>query len=1559
MHRVLQQHNESLTRAYCEHPELIREHHGIEVTVLAGGYGYRQIMELVQNGADAILEACEAGLPCAAGNRVHVVIKGQFLYVANTGAPLSPEGLKALLSSHSSPKRGNQIGRFGLGFKSLLRIGNRIDLFTRHNGAVRFNPARCAEELRREFQVTEAPGLRLAWPLEDSERSRDGVLEELAWAETIVRVEVSRPATLDELRREIREFPAEFLLFFPTPTALLLDDAEQPPRELAVEHQGDDQLLHDGPQTSRWRVGSRYVAVTDERALEDATHIHSRGSERLPVSWALPIEGRSEEAGQFWAFLPTQTPTHLPGIVNAPWKLNSDRNAIIGGEWNRALMSEAASLIAEALPSLSTSENPARPLDAFPRRMERSDEPAAPLVDALWMALCDTAVVPDATGALRHARELRLHPRGSAELASHWQKLAGPEDLARFVHSGCMKRQRGSRLSALAERLRARESTKSLGPNLSRCEAEEWFDAVATTNADVAVRVLQLAEAYSDDCKPHEWNPIRMSLSIIPSHDGNLVTSTQAVFAPAGVDVPGRAPVASAVGDDAEARRILSDVMGVPALDDDFWESMLRASLPAWNETSDEAWCEFWKRFRLAPVDVGENLIKTHRDRIRVRRRDGKWMPPDVVLLPGVLVSEEDSSGNLGVLIDSRMHGEDSAAVSSLGVSDCPDGTDWSCGSGGLEEWLEHARDSYKRTYRNSASRNYLEPYRLDMPRGWRLLLELSEGPNARLTERYLARIAEGDFAEHVKIRHKTRSSAYPNLDVPSALLWLMLMDGELQVGDDTVSLGAVVARYQQPVLAWQLRSSNLSGAIEVLQRASDAYPAADGEIRLLWRTLIGVLATPAAVADDSLKDLWAAAASDGVVPVSLPGESRDVPLSQVFVTRSADLARRTRTHERIVVTLGEPALEVWAHRGARRLSEVVSPQWTSSIGPPDRLLSAAPELADVLRDDPEDAMGSRQVSNLRLMIDEDAVAVPCLMWESTLLLDSGQLAQHTRAERTALIIAQIAGAGWLGCSAEEALQRVADARVDELRAHVSDGGTLAERLVRAVGNRREPLLAALGNIEHLEFLEICTLEDLAELTLAQLGPATLPTLRDSLEEEGLKPPSRWSTSGARAFVATLGFPQAFAVSQKVRPDPEEFVSGPIELPPLHDFQDEVLAGMRALLASGTSRRRAVISLPTGGGKTRVAVEGAVRLVLEPEGPRRSVVWVAQTAELCEQAVQAFRQVWINLGAKDTDLRISRLWGGNPNPAGLDSGGPLVVVASIQTLNSRMGTEELTWLRQPGLVVVDECHHAITPSYTNLLRWLDAAGPSRTEVEEPPILGLSATPFRVDDEESLRLARRFDTRWFPHDQEGLHARLTARGVLAVAEYEPLRTGAGLLDEEVESLASLPEPWEGLDFENIMTGINRRLAGNAERNRRLVERIQQGSEEAVLFFGNSVEHCEEMSLRLNHAGVSAAAVSGGTPTAARRYFLDRFRNGEIRVLCNHSVLTTGFDAPKTDMILISRQVFSPVRYMQIVGRGLRGEKNGGKARCQIVTAIDNLGRFEGRHAYHYCQQYFAE
>ncbi len=1566
LHSAVEQINIKRLQSYVADPGLLKEHSGIEETVLAGGYGYRQILELVQNGADALLEAQEQDAGQDGDGRIHVQLSGSRLYVANTGAPLSQDGLDALLRSHSSPKRGNQIGRFGLGFKSLLKLNGQIDIFTKASGAIRFDPEKCRAELRQKFQVAEAPGLRLAWPLLPDECAADAVCADLAWAETIIRVEVGSDSLVQHLRHEIRSFPAEFLLFFPIAATISLDDGEENPREVRKAIEDDQHLLHDGETVSRWRITTREARITDAPAIADATHIHARNA--VPVSWAMPLEGHREEAGRFWAFFPTSTQTYLPGILNAPWKLNSDRNAIIGGEWNAALMAAAAGMIADALPSLATADDPARPLDAFPRQLDRRDEIAAPLIESLWSTLETAAVIPDGTGMQRCAKNLWRHPEDSSALAVEWQSLASEEQQRQFVHASCVVRQRFSRLNALAERIQTR-GIDNRHPALRRADALTWFGNVASVEAKNALRVLRLAAEFQS-LNASKWFQIRSTLQIIPTQSGKLSTATLVVLAPEGVSVPDRESVAAELHANDQAQSLLKKVLDVREPDNVLWDLILTQALSKAVEADDakeEKWREFWKRIRLAPADVSKMMLKARKSEVRVRRRDGNWVTPEYALLPGGLVSGSDYM-NRSVLVDHDEHSSDQESLLEVGVRDTPaDNTKLvifdnnSSDIKYLYEWLCECRAQYKNTHKNRALKDYLIPHYPPMPLGYGLLAELSTEPKARYTSHLLEKLADPVFQKPVKFGHSTTSS-YPVIEVPHPLLWYLYRHGEVLLGAFTASLKAIAARRHLPVLQQLPNLSRLGNALDRLTTAFPDISPTKYELDGMWSAVTRILVTPTSLQGDALTDLWHSAAIDGFVPAGLPSARGTLVMSKIFVTTSADLARYARAPERVVVVLDPPTMQLWLDKGAQDLTRLIQPEWDAIAGPPERVTDVVPELDDVLRADIRDIARCQLVQRLRLIIDGTAQAAPCLMRDGTLLLDTEQLISLTRAERLQRLLTEIAASGWLDGSPADALKILGDVGVDERRRYVALGATLPERLLRAAGSHVEPLLEVLGMpLQQMEFVQRCTPQQLAELVLAQLGPAALAAMRQTLQAEGLQPPSRWGTSTALAFADALGFPPEFASSADPKREPEELISGPIELPPLHDFQQEVFSGLTSLLASSNTRRRAVISLPTGGGKTRVTVEAAVRLVLEPKDTRRSVLWISQTDELCEQAVQAFRQVWVNLGARRTNLRIARFWGGNPNPIPSQPDIPVVVVASIQTLNYRIGMAELEWLRKPGLVVVDECHHAITPSYTALLRWLDAdASRSGAAVkDEPPIVGLSATPFRTDDDESQRLARRFDNRWLPSDQKLLYTRLIEQRVLAQAKYDRLNSGACLTDDELARLEQLPDSWEGLDFENLLEAINQRLAGDADRNERLVECIEASSERSILFFTNSVAHAEEMAARLNLASIGAAAISGSTPTVARRYFLERFQCGEIRVLCNHSVLTTGFDAPRTDMVLIARQVFSPVRYMQMVGRGLRGEKNGGTSHCRIVTVMDNLGRFQDRHPFQYCRNLYED
>ena len=1573
----LEKQNNETKNAYRAKPKLVRADAGIEETVLAGGYGYRQILELIQNGADAILESRNQKADSPDGHRIHVLLRESCLYVANTGAPLSKEGLDALLLSHLSPKRNNQIGRFGLGFKSLLGIASQADIFSQKwGGLIRFEPERCKEELAVEFgvRVQEAPGLRLAWFLEENDRDDAAILQEMAWAETIVRVAIRQDQgalPTDRLQQEIEKFRAEFLLFFPVSTGLTLDDGKKPPRRLTVEPDNGVCLLHNGEKETIWQITKREVAIQDERAINDATHLHARDT--VPIIWAYPQEGGREEAGAFWAFFPTHTQTYLPGILNAPWKLNSDRNAIIGGEWNTALMREAAAMIADALPRLSTADDPGRVLDAFPRQLDRKDEPAAPLVEALWEIIARSAVIPDAVGTLRQAAELWRHPCDGAEIAKRWSGLASNAAKTHLTHPSCLEGSRGhrkTRLQELDRRLASVDTGETTGkPGLKEMSASDWFGKVASVESARASEVLRLADAYHKERKPDEWKTVRNTLAIIPADNGELLAADKVVLAPEGATIPdGRHPVAPTLADIEEVRGILDKVMGVKPLDDEIWDEVLRESLPGpvreTAEQRDHRWNKFWQLLRKAPRRVTAQFCQRETSRMCVKRRDGQWGLPENVLLPGTLVHRDEVNDNGGVLVDEEYHGADDERLRNLGISDMAQ-----IGRSSFypKAWGDLSRQLYLKKlpdyghFGSTPRSDFLIPDSYAIPKGWLCIGSISEMPRFRLTNHLLECLKSTPiYAAQVIIRHE-KSPKYPRIPVDPPLLFVLRNFGCLKIAETVVGVSTVLRLVGYEFVCEIPAIKPFVSQLKQLERVDAIYATSTptaSEIEALWRAIIGLHSHREA---DELGFLWAAAAKDEIAPCHVRCDGKETRLTEVYVTESEYMAKLARDRGLSVCRLDAAGYALWRRHGALDLGEQIKATWIEQIAPDALLVSIVPEIGAALTPAASDNLRGRLVRGLGLNVAGSLHPLSCLMHPDAMLLDREQYEALTRVERWRRVLQELDSAGHLGMSVQEALTELGDAEVQNRRDHVRAGANLAQRLLRAVGNRTDPLLQALGNLGNMDFITHCEPERLAEVVLWHLGTATLFTLEDSLKEEGLKPPDRWSSDKAQEFVASIGFPSSFAVSPFVAPEREENVSGPIPLPKLHDYQEEVLKSVQRLIEDGTGRRRAIISLPTGGGKTLVTVQAAVEHVLKSNRVSHCVLWIAQSEELCEQAVQAFRQVWVNKGTERKDLRIIRLWGGTPNPTEQEADYPVVVVATIQTLNNRMGTQDLHWIQKPGLVVMDECHHAITKSYTSVLRWLDAETqrPGAPKKDEPPLIGLSATPFRMDPDESERLAKRFDARCFPEDQKSLYQRLLTDQVLAQPNAEAIETHAGLTAEEVEALSRIPEPWDSevLDLVKVLEKINRRLADDAGRNEILLRQIVEAKEQHILFFANSVQHAEEMAIRLNLHGIPAAAISGNTDQSARRVFLARFQRGELRVLCNHSVLTTGFDAPKTDMILISRAVFSPVRYMQMVGRGLRGVKNGGTQTCRIVTVLDNLGRFKDRHPYHYCHRYF--
>ena len=451
-----------------------------------------------------------------------------------------------------------------------------------------------------------------------------------------------------------------------------------------------------------------------------------------------------------------------------------------------------------------------------------------------------------------------------------------------------------------------------------------------------------------------------------------------------------------------------------------------------------------------------------------------------------------------------------------------------------------------------------------------------------------------------------------------------------------------------------------------------------------------------------------------------------------------------------------------------------------------------------------------------------------------------------------------------------------------------------------------------------------------------------------------------WKSGGrwARCFVDELGFPSQFSgVASPPAPENIEVAERRPTLGNLEDFQRNLKSQLAGVMGA-SSGHRCILSLPTGAGKTRIAAEAIIDYWKKRPKQVRWIVWIANKEELCEQAVQCFKQLWEEIGLHNDPLRIHRVWGDKYLPGSDDSG---VIVAGIDKLYEYERNVPDTaqgplarMLRGIGLVVVDEAHHAVSHKYKKTLPSLGIPATSNASCNIP-LIGLTATPFRSASNETLRLRRMFgsallapsadheptgifDEKW--KDWQYMKEKLTERGVLSRPVFRPLESSTSFVMDKRESEYHKK-------MKQFSTSLLDRVGIDTQRNMEVFNAIysEASAGKTVLFFGTNVNQALMMSKILNDRGIRSAVVTGATGHGARSEYVNMFKVGRIRVLCNYQVLTTGFDAPRTDSVVIARTTGSRVLYEQMIGRGLRGPKFGGTDECTITTMLDNIWNYE--------------
>jgi superfamily II DNA or RNA helicase len=370
----------------------------------------------------------------------------------------------------------------------------------------------------------------------------------------------------------------------------------------------------------------------------------------------------------------------------------------------------------------------------------------------------------------------------------------------------------------------------------------------------------------------------------------------------------------------------------------------------------------------------------------------------------------------------------------------------------------------------------------------------------------------------------------------------------------------------------------------------------------------------------------------------------------------------------------------------------------------------------------------------------------------------------------------------------------------------------------------------------------------------------------------------------------------------------------------------------RTLAALQKDPYQTVVHMPTGAGKTRTAMHVVADVI--NRHPDHFVIWLAQSAELLEQAASEFETAWRSLGSFPAP--VYRFWGTyEPDIVAARTG---LLVAGLGKLHALLQRDANMIMRlgdRVGLTVIDEAHQAIAPTYRALISYLKEKRPGNA------LLGLTATPGRTwaDIASDAALAEFFGNRKVTLEVEGYSNPvdyLINDGYLARPTFRTLNVTAGFSLSESDQRELAEE-------HDIPSQVLKRLADDDQRNIKIITTVEDlcKRHRRVLVFTATVRHAHLISSVLGIRGNRAFAVTGLTDRTIRERVITKFKSHdpEPNILCNFGVLTTGFDAPNTSAVVIARPTRSLVLYSQMIGRALRGERAGGNATAEIVTVID--------------------
>jgi len=345
----------------------------------------------------------------------------------------------------------------------------------------------------------------------------------------------------------------------------------------------------------------------------------------------------------------------------------------------------------------------------------------------------------------------------------------------------------------------------------------------------------------------------------------------------------------------------------------------------------------------------------------------------------------------------------------------------------------------------------------------------------------------------------------------------------------------------------------------------------------------------------------------------------------------------------------------------------------------------------------------------------------------------------------------------------------------------------------------------------------------------------------------------------------------------------------------LHGYQLEALEKIFERIRNFPSRYNLCFQLPTGGGKTVIFSEIARRYIQETG---KKVLILTHRVELLSQTSNVLED--FNVRNKVIVSKVKTL----PDQDNFDC-----FVAMVETLNNRLRDEKIEF-DNLGLIIVDEAHYN---SFRKLFKWF----------EDIVILGVTATPLSSN----IRLP--------------LHE-----------NYQELIVGESIANLiEMGFLSKATTYTYDVSLHSLKVGVNgdytvsssEKLYGNFYMQEKLLYAYEQKAlGTKTLIFNNGINTSKQVYAMFIEAGYDIKHLDNTHHEVERREILEWFRTKPGAILTSVSILTTGFDEPTVETIILNRATKSLTLYHQMIGRGSRVIP--GKTDFNVIDLGNNTRRF---------------